>query len=696
MHELFRPLRPLRLTSLVVATAVGAGAVVVLAARDAEGSWLGGRPLAALLFAALVVLAECRSLPWLGAGDSGDTSGSWIFAFALLYLTPTVTALVVMAVASVLSDVLAHKPANRSVFNAGQLVLSLAAAATAMALVADPLELARTGDVSARWLVAMAAGVVVAFVVNNVVSATAVALHQGLAVPAVVRGSFGVSLARDGMLIGLAPLCALVAVHGLALLPVLLLTVWAIDASARLALQSRHDARHDTLTGLPNRRLLIESARMALAAANAEERVAVVHVDLDRFKTINDRLGHHYGDLVLAGIARRLSASRRATDMVARVGGDEFVVLVRRVRDEAGAAAVAERILDQVRQQVVIDGIPLSVGASIGVALARDHGDDLDTLLRRADQAMYAAKTVGGDGVHFYHRDTTEDALTVPALLAELNAGLAADELFVTYQPVVALAGASVDNVTATLHWRHPRLGVLAATQFADGADGTDLGPAVIERFLQLALADCARWLEAGHEVGLSLRLPPGALTELSLPTRVERALRDRALDAGWLRLAVTEEALRADPPLTAAILGRLRALGVHIDLEDFGAGYSSLVELRRLPIERLRLAAPFLYDLDLRGADVHATRALVELGRNLGWQTVAADVSQLGVVQVLRDVGVDLVAGPLLSGELAIDDVLHWLDAWPSRASMLDVPAPPTPAQTASATGAVGETSPV
>jgi predicted signal transduction protein with EAL and GGDEF domain len=371
--------------------------------------------------------------------------------------------------------------------------------------------------------------------------------------------------------------------------------------------------------------------------------------------------------------------------MVARVGGDEFVVLVRRVRDEAGAAAVAERILDQVRQQVVIDGIPLSVGASIGVALAPDHGDDLDTLLRRADQAMYAAKTVGGDGVHFYHRDANDEALTVPALLAELNAGLAADQLFVAYQPIVALAGGAVDSITATLRWRHPRLGALDASQFADGADGTDLGPAVIERFLSLALDGCARWLEAGHRSGLSLKLPPGSLSTAGLPAAVDRALRASGIAPGLLRLAVTEESLRADPAMTAAVVGRLRALGVHVDLEDFGAGYSSLVELRRLPIERLHLAAPFLIDLDLRDADLHGTRALVELGRHLGWHTVAADVSQLGVVHVLRQLGVDYASGPLFSGDLDLDDVVHWLETWPARASMLDVAPSATGTVTAS-----------
>ncbi len=380
----------------VVAVVGFATVALVESARHVTPSEvLGPRAEASLLFAALVVLAELPTRRWLSGGDAGHVTGSWAFAFALLYVAPPLTTCTVIGAASVIGDAARRKPLLRIAFNAGQLVIAIWSAWHVMAFVVDPLEIARGTSPTFRWLAGALAGAAVAFLLNSVLTSVVLSLHGGMPFWRVLREGARVDLVMDGLLWGSAPVFALVAVHGLVLVPVLLVTVWAIHRSASLAVEHRRDARHDPLTELPNRRFLLDEAPSLLAHASSSTPVAVVHVDLDGFKAVNDRHGHHVGDALLVAVAARLRRASSSGDLVARLGGDEFVVVARLPGPDLGIEGLLRRLGEAFDEPVVLGGIAattIDLGASIGAAVAPFDGDEFDVLLRVADERMYIAK----------------------------------------------------------------------------------------------------------------------------------------------------------------------------------------------------------------------------------------------------------------------------------------------------------------
>jgi diguanylate cyclase (GGDEF)-like protein/PAS domain S-box-containing protein len=426
-----------------------------------------------------------------------------------------------------------------------------------------------------------------------------------------------------------------------------------------------HRTLHDSLTELPNRLYFYESVTQAIAAAAEQRQLAILLIDLDRFKEINDTLGHHYGDLLLCEFAGALRRHLRPPDTLARLGGDEFALLLHVDGDAAGAAASAlARIEDLVAQPYVIEGLPLSIEASIGVACFPRDGEDVDQLLRYADIAMYSAKT-SGVGHAFYEPNGNGNGHDPRRLgiLGELRRAIAERELVLHYQPKLDLRSKLVDRVEALVRWQHPRDGLVLPGHFIPLAEQTGLIKPLTLYVLETALAQCKRWLDAGRSIGISVNISPRNLNDPDFPKDVETLLRRYDVPAEHLLLEVTERGIIADPARAEATLRRLSELGVRIALDDFGAGHSSLAFLARLPLDQIKIDRSFVTDLVTDSGDDVIVRSIISLGHELGLEVVGEGVETAEVQTRLEEYGCDLVQGFQLTRALPAEELERWLE---------------------------------
>ena len=414
-------------------------------------------------------------------------------------------------------------------------------------------------------------------------------------------------------------------------------------ASRRL----RHQATHDALTGLPNRVLLEDRIERALAAAaRSNEHVAVMLIDLDRFKEINDTLGHSYGDELLRQVASRLTEVLRHADTLARLGGDEFAVLLPRVQEREQVELVADRLRDALHRSFTAGGATLDVEASVGVALAPDHGTTADGLLAAADVAMYSAKDRKAGAVFFEPHDyvNTPSRLTV---LGDLRRALeAGDQLSLHFQPKYALDDERLIGVEALLRWNHPERGNVPPAEFIEIAEGTGIILAITEHVLDEALAQTRRWVDGGHRVPVAVNLSTRCLLDAAVPALVERLLAEHDVPAALLRLEITESAVMGDPTRAANVLQRLHELGVSLSIDDFGTGYTSMGYLRRLPVDELKVDRSFVIGMTENEHDAALVRTAIDLGHNLGLTVVAEGVEQAAHVAALRALDCDIAQG--------------------------------------------------
>ncbi|MCW2739808.1 MAG: hypothetical protein JWR45_230 [Blastococcus sp.] len=369
--------------------------------------------------------------------------------------------------------------------------------------------------------------------------------------------------------------------------------------------RDRHQATHDALTGLPNWELLRDRLEQGLAAAaRSDGEVALLLIDLDRFKEINDSLGHTYGDKLLVQVGPRLQSVLRDGDTVARLGGDEFAVLLPSVDGVAEAQAVAERLREALHRPFDVEGVALDVEASVGIVLSPWHGTDTEVLLRNADIAMYAAKELKSGAVVF----APEEHVTAPwrlTLLGDLRRALEGDEeLYLNYQPKYTLDGERIEGVEALLRWQHPTQGLIPPGEFIPVAEGTGIILRLTERVLGLALAQMRVWVDAGHAVPVAVNLSTRCLLDAGLPDMVQRLLAQHGVPAALLRLEVTESAVMGDGARCMEVLQRLHDLGVKLSIDDFGTGYSSMAYLRRLPVDELKVDRSFVLGMTTNSAD--------------------------------------------------------------------------------------------
>ncbi|MDQ3028545.1 MAG: bifunctional diguanylate cyclase/phosphodiesterase, partial [Actinomycetota bacterium] len=512
---------------------------------------------------------------------------------------------------------------------------------------------------------AMAAAGAAIFLTNSVLTCLVLALYEQTPVWPTLRRTIGVNASTDGMLLAIAPIFVAIAQRSLVLVPLLLVTSYAVYNSARLALSRQHEALHDALTGLPNRRLFDDQVCNALSdARRRNRRAAVIVMDLDGFKGINDRLGHHVGDRVLQVLGKRLSDGVRGSDVVARLGGDEFAILLRNVGDDEAVLGAGNSLRQLVQQPCHIDGFSLTVGGSFGISLYPDHGGDPQALTQHADVAMYTAKHAGG-GVVAY-RNHTRDRLGHGrlGLLSELQRAIDHNELILNYQPKVTLDDHKIVGAEALLRWEHPTLGLIPPGDFIELAEHTDLAGPITDFVLHKALVQCAQWHRKGLELSVAVNLSAGNLHDLRFPKMVAQALDTVGLDAAWLELEITENTVMADPTRSMTVLSELRDLGVTLAIDDFGTGYSSLANLRDLPVHVIKIDKSFVGTMATDTGDATIVRAILELAHNLGMRTVAEGVENAETWRLLADLGCHVVQGYFIGRPMAAGDLVDRLTA--------------------------------
>jgi diguanylate cyclase (GGDEF)-like protein len=438
-----------------------------------------------------------------------------------------------------------------------------------------------------------------------------------------------------------------------------------IDQLRREAMQKEYQALHDPLTGLPNRALFNREVDAILAGRGAPSAVvAVMLMDLDRFKDVNDTLGHQLGDVLLQDIGTRLSGALGQLGLVGRLGGDEFGILLRSVADAAAAEALATDLCRSLELPFPLGDLLIEVGASIGIALAPRDGEDGTALLRRADVAMYAAKANGG-GVEAYQAHKDRNSPRRLSLLGELRRAIDGDELAVYYQPKADLKTGVIVGAEALVRWNHPHHGLLLPAEFIPMAEQSGLMAPLTRHVLEVATNQCREWLDAGMSLGMSVNLPVRSLLDTGLPDEIERVLQGAGVAPGRLTLEITESTLLMDPPRAIGVLERLAELGVKLSIDDFGTGYSSLSYLKRLPVTELKIDRCFVASMASDPNDAAIVRSTTELGHNLGLNVVAEGVEDWMTWQRLLVNNVDVAQGFVLSRPVPAGELEEWMRHW-------------------------------
>lgn len=435
----------------------------------------------------------------------------------------------------------------------------------------------------------------------------------------------------------------------------------AVTLSNGLLLRRLSDqAVHDSLTGLPNR-TMFEREIGTLLDDPTDRQFAVLLMDLDRFKEVNDTLGHQTGDLVLQEVAIRIRSALRPDDLVARMGGDEFALLLPRT-GRMGAGAVADRILEALHDPIEHEGMTIAIGASIGIATAPQQGSEAGTLLARADVAMYAAKRAH---VGWRVYDPSEDTNSPRRLSMshDLREAIGRSELDVAYQPIFEAGTGRVVWAEALTRWHHPKFGPVSTTDVIDLTDQLGLLRQLTLHVLEESLFRVGQWRRAGHDIGVAVNLTARDLSDPAFGIEVSELLDRYGTDPGVLHLELTESMLLAEPETTVPVLESLDDIGVRLAVDDFGTGYSSLSYLRRLPIHELKIDRSFVIDLtnDDRGEVV--VRSIVDLGHALGLEVVAEGVEDERIGSMLDELGCDLVQGFAFARPLSADDLLEWMN---------------------------------
>jgi len=419
-------------------------------------------------------------------------------------------------------------------------------------------------------------------------------------------------------------------------------------------------AYSDALTGLPNRRLLQDRLTQALAGARRQKgRVALLFLDLDRFKDINDSLGHPVGDLLLQEVAERLKKFGRAQDTVARLGGDEFLIALTQIKDIPDAAVAAERLMDAMTAEFVIQGHSLIASCSIGISIFPEHGADCETLIKNADVAMYSAKADGRDNFRFFAEDMNKLAVERLTLESSLRSALAKEQLFLMYQPQMDIATGRITGLEALLRWQHPELGLVPPDKFIRIAENSGLIAPIGEWVVRTACRQARRWQDEGlPAVTVAVNVSAVQFRQVGFCGLIRGVLHETGLAPRYLELELTESLLLADADMTLSVLKELKSMGVTLAIDDFGTGYSSFNYLRQFRVNNLKIDRSFIRDIAVNPDDAAITAAIISMAKNLNLKVIAEGVENEAQMSFLRSHHCDEIQGYYFSKPLTVDKV--------------------------------------
>ena len=686
MHRPFEPeygpkADPGRLYAFVAV--VGAAGVTLLVALLAL-NWKSSGPTADSLptlvtTMCLVFLGELRPLMRL-QHTNREAATTTVFTIALLMLAGWPLAAIVQAAASVVGGAAGRKTWWRTLFNVSQFTLSLGAACVVLQIFDVVPTPDRPWTPSVSYLVAILLAGIAYFTVNLTLVWQAVAIWTGVSLRTVALREWKVETQVVGASVVLAPLITVVMRHEPYLI-VLFIPVLIVFYRSALAFdESEWQSLHDPLTALPNRKALRRQAEAMLGSPTGDPesrsrsslyatgrapavmafppgRVGLFLLDLDRFKEVNDTLGHAAGDELIREVAQRLSAAVRAEDMVARLGGDEFAVLLPGLPDVEAAQQLAQRLLDAVAVPFRLHGFTLDVEASLGIALHPDDAQHYDVLLRHADVAMYEAKRSKAGYVRY---DPARDRNSPDrlALLSDLRGALEEGRIEVHYQPQASFRDERVVGVEALARWRHQSRGAISPETFVKLAESSGLMPRLTEYILDVALREAAQWWRAGHGVPIAVNVSLRDIENAGFVDLVSRKLAQHRVRPEALRLEIAERVLVGGSQTARTTLLDLSKLGVRLSLDDFGTGYASLLTLRRLPFDEIKIDRSFVSGLGYDTDDAAIVRSTIDLAHSLGLRVVAEGVEEAGTWSALQGYGCDEAQGWLVAKALPADEI--------------------------------------
>ena len=438
------------------------------------------------------------------------------------------------------------------------------------------------------------------------------------------------------------------------------------DITARKQAQEREAfiALHDSLTQLPNRHFLMEQLSQVLSLARRRHgRVAVLFMNLDHFKTVNDSLGHHAGDQLLRNVAERLRNGVSDADVVARLGGDEFVVVLTDIQTPDDAAMVADKLLDSMHGVFTVDHLPLTISPSIGIALYPEHGHSADQLLRCANAAMHHAKESGRGNRQFYDPSTDASALNVLHQERLLRDAIAHNGFVLHYQPQICLADGTLQGLEALVRWRHPERGLVGPGEFITFSESRGLITPIGRWVMREACRQLKAWQDEGlPPVPVAVNLSALEFRQRDVAAEIAAVLLETGLAPQYLEIELTESVLMHQTGQVLDTLNAIKALGVGISIDDFGTGYSSLAYLKRYPIDKLKIDRSFVADTPSNTDDVAIVTAIIQMGRSLQLQTVAEGVETQAQIDLLAGLGCDLIQGFVVSAPLDAEATERWL----------------------------------
>jgi diguanylate cyclase (GGDEF)-like protein len=651
-----RPFSKVRLWCEAVFVAGCAAIALLLPA--AHLSYILEDPLTFAVLAGGLVLAEMLPIKIPRRGDDEELTLSASFAMAMLLVGGLGPALVAQSVASILQDIHSGKPAWRVRFNVGQLTLSMVAAWGAMRAMEVSPRLNVLHPFASHQLPAMLVAAGAFFLVNAWVVGTAVALYQDVPIVSYFRNNLSFVVITGGVVLLVSPIVLAAAAYTVTIVPLCLAPVVAMYNSVHQSARNEHAARHDALTGLPNRTAFHETITGAIEDEDVP--ASVLLMDLDRFKEVNDTLGHRYGDLLLVQVAQRFKSVIGHQGQIARLGGDEFAV-ISHGDDRHEAVALAHRIVEALRDPFELDEMVVDVQASVGIALFPEHGHAVEALLQKADVAMYRAKETRSN-VALYDERHDHHSPAKLALTAELRTAVTGQEIVLWYQPELDLRTREVMAVEALVRWDHPRLGVLPPSSFVRMAEATNLIKPLTQRVMEVALLQVADWHAIGLDLSVAVNISAQVLVDQTFTQQVVAALRRTGVPPHRLKLEVTESALMSDPVTARTVLRELEALGCEISIDDFGTGYSSLAYLADLPVSEVKIDQSFVSRMSEGSSEKIIVNSTIDLAHHLQLRAVAEGVEDWSILPELEALGCDAAQGYAISHPLAGPDVTRWL----------------------------------
>jgi diguanylate cyclase (GGDEF)-like protein len=637
--------------SIALFVLVRAGPVVII-----EDRWL---ELA--LFTFLVCVCEAKPVTVARAGGVQEVVASATFSFAIFLSFGPVPAMAAQTIASLIGDIAGKKHALKVAFNIAQYVLAWSLPGLLFQAVMGDRTLRTGTEFTWRWGAALVVSGATYFLCNSSLVGAIIALTTRSSLWRGVTGMITREATSDLVLLALSPIVIVTAERSLLLLPVLLLPVLAVYRSALLSAEKEHQAMHDALTDLPNRLQFSEIIERRLENARSKStRGAVLLIDLDRFKEVNDTLGHQTGDALLCQIGPRLQPILPEGGVIARLGGDEFLVMVPDVGAD-DALRIGEAIVGVLEPPFRLDEFNLEVQASIGVAIFPDHGTSADVLIKNADIAMYFAKG-RNSGIEIYNAEHDQNSRRRLSLLSELRTALVNGEVVLYYQPKLDLSSGEVIGVEALVRWHHPLFGLIPPAEFVPFAEHTGLIRPLTSFVLRTAVMQARAWLDLGIDTAVAVNLSARSLHDGAISNEVAHLLMEFSLPANRLQLEITESSIMADPARAKRVLEDLDAMGLHLSIDDFGTGYSSLSYLQDLPVREVKIDKSFVTNVLENPRDRVIVRSTIDLARHLGLRSTAEGIESAAAQEWLALAGCDQGQGFHIAPPMPAEDVTMWL----------------------------------